>query len=79
MSGEVVYGLELSEGGPEEGELVESVLVVAEVMQMDGTKTLSLCTSEPMTAWQQIGMLRAALLGAEMDLKECWRDGDDGA
>lgn len=68
---EFVIGLEV-EAKLEEGDLVSAVVVVAEVVGIDGKKRLGLLSSEPMTAWQQYGFLRSAVLAVETELREAW-------
>lgn len=57
-----------------EGELVESVVVVLEVIGTNGQKRLELSNSKPMTMWQQYGIIRAASLVIEDGLRENWED-----
>lgn len=73
-----IFGVELSDGDDvKEGELVDSVIVIAEVIDVDGKKRLGLLASEPMTLWQQYGMLQGAAFGVEVELREAWEDDDD--
>jgi len=55
-------------------DLIVSVCGVAEVMQEDGTMAVVTFNTDPMSAWQQLGMLSAGVVAVEMDLKEAWRD-----
>lgn len=73
-----IFGIELTDGDDVgEGELVDSVIVLAEVIGEDGKKRLGMLCSEPMTMWQQYGMLKAAAFGVEVELRDAWEDDDD--
>lgn len=70
-----VYGLELTGDGPDPDDLVEAVVCVVEVLNPEGQKHLVIQSSQPLTAWAEYGMVLAAALSIEEDLRESWQGG----
>lgn len=58
-------------------DLIQSVVCVAEVLDEKGFMNLRILTSEPIATWQELGMLRAAVISSEDDLREAWEEGDE--
>lgn len=70
ITGEFVFGYEL-EPLPE-GWLADGVIVIVKCIGTDGLPYLSFRANEDLTLWEQLGMLRSAVLTVEQDNVDMW-------
>jgi hypothetical protein len=72
-----VLGLPIEAQEIETREHVTRVVVLLEVEDLESnSKSLRLNSSTPLSVWELLGMLHAAVLVVETDMRDSWADGD---
>lgn len=77
LIGESLYGFDI-ENLPE-GFTPTGVLVIVATLDRDGDPALSLRNNISMSAWDMLGMLRAATLTTEQDVLAMWEYTDEAS